>query len=120
MEAVPVDPLAGPVKSATHGPTPLVSHTAAKTDEPEARDPHAAREKNAATGTASAAKPDTATKAKIAVAKTDAKIAKAGPATAKADAKNVKAAETKPDTKADTKPAAKSAIPALRQTASAY
>ena len=125
MEAVPVDPLAGPVKSATHGPRPLVSHTAAKTDEPEAKDPYAASEKNAAIGTASAAKPDTATKAKIAIAKTDAKTANARPATAKpapakADAKNVKAAETKPDTKADIKPAAKSAIPALRQTASAY
>jgi hypothetical protein len=121
MQKVPVDPLAGPVKSVTHEPTPLAPHAVAKTD---VKDAHTGSEKSATV--ASAAKPDVKTDTKAAALKpeikTDTRTAKAEPAAAKpvvADAKAVKAADVKPDAKSDTK-GAKSKIPALRQTASAY
>jgi Flp pilus assembly protein TadD len=118
MQTVPVDPLAGPVKPATHGPTPLATHATAKV---EAKNSHPVSEKSATV--ASASKPDIKADAKTAAIKTDTKTAKAEPVVAKpvaADIKTVKAADTKPEPKSEAKPASKSNIPALRQTASAY
>jgi Flp pilus assembly protein TadD len=99
MQTVPADPLAGPVKSATHGPAALASRATAKV---EARDAHLGSEKSAAVTAAS--KPATKPDVKAAAVKAGTKTAKAEPVAAKPDAK----------------PASKSKIPALRQTASAY
>jgi Flp pilus assembly protein TadD len=117
MQTVPVDPLAGPVKSATHGPATLASHAMAKV---EAKDSHASGEKSATV--ASASKSDAKADAKP-LLRTDTRTAKAEPVATKpvtADTKAVKAADAKSDAKSDVKPAGKSKIPALRQTASAY
>ncbi|MGZ5922298.1 MAG: tetratricopeptide repeat protein [Rhizomicrobium sp.] len=145
MQPVPVDPLAGPVKSAaTHSPTPLVAHAGAKTEEaalkPDVKDAHAASEKGPMVGKNDAPKPAANTDAKTS-AKTDVKPVKAElakPATSstavnadakpdtktavKPEAKPVKAvaAEAKPDAKPAAKPGSKTAIPDLRQTASVY
>jgi len=119
MQAVPVDPLAGPAKpAATHEPTPLAAHVAAqKPDAPKAdgkADVKAAKAEPAKTEPvkaeavkASAAKPAIA-KSAIAAAKPE----------VKPEAKPAKV-ELRTDTKPQPKPASK-AIPALRQTASVY
>jgi Flp pilus assembly protein TadD len=142
MQAVPVDPLAGPVKAATHSPTPLVTHASIKAEpapKPDVKDAHVVGEKNPIVGKNDAPKADTKVDAKI-TAKTDMKPVKielakplgiavnanAKPETqtaaVKPEAKPVKAvtAEAKPDAKSPAKPASKTAIPSLRQTASVY
>lgn len=139
MQPVPVDPLAGPAKSAaTHAPTPLVTPASAAL-KPDIKDAHAGSEKPAAVVKIDLPKSDIKADAKIA-AKTDAKAVKidlpkpANPGAAvnagtqaktvavKPEAKPVKAetAEAKPEAKSPAKPASKTAIPDLRQTASVY
>ncbi|MES2254318.1 MAG: tetratricopeptide repeat protein [Pseudomonadota bacterium] len=113
MQAVPVDPLAGPAKSATRAPTPLATHVVAEKAAVPRLD------------TKTVVKPEIA---KLEPAKTEAvkaitaKVETGKPATVKpefkAEAKPAKA-EVKPDAKTPAKPGSK-AIPALRQTASAY
>ena len=103
MQAVPADALAGPVKTASHAPTSLTLRAAAKTSEPTPKP-------MAKADTKIAAKTDTRP-----VKPVDAKSVANG-----AESKTAKAAETKTDAKPDNAPAVKSAIPALRQTASAY
>jgi len=115
-QAVPADPLAGPAKSATREPTPLATHVVAektaapKPDAKVAAKPEIAKSEPAKTDAvkASTAKVETAKPATIATAKPE----------LKPEAKPVKA-EVKPDAKTPAKPGSK-AIPALRQTASAY
>ncbi|MBN9554887.1 MAG: tetratricopeptide repeat protein [Alphaproteobacteria bacterium] len=103
MQAVPADPLAGPVKPATHEPVALQkpSVAAVKTD---AKPAAAATDAVKAVAVKPAEKP---------VAKNDAPID-----LRPASAKSAKAAGTKQGEKA--KAPAKDGIPALRQTASAY
>lgn len=111
-----VDPLAGPAKSATREPTPLATHVVAekaaapKPDAKVAAKPEIAKSEPAKTDAvkASTAKVETTKPATVATAKPE----------LKPEAKPVKA-EVKPDAKTPAKPSSK-AIPALRQTASAY
>ncbi len=111
MQAVPADPLAGPVKTASHAPAPPTLHVAAKTGDPTSKPVAKADTKVAAKTDTRPVKPD------------DAKSVAKG-----SESKTPKTAETKTDAKSDAKsdakpdnaPAVKSAIPALRQTASAY
>jgi Flp pilus assembly protein TadD len=111
MQPVPVDPLAGPVKSVSHAPTPLVSHTATQIAVPAAK-PDAATTKTAvvksdaltvkADNKIAAVKPDAVTP------KTDTKTAAAKPDALAVKADN-KTAAVKPDAvtpKTDTKTAA--------------
>ena len=104
MQAIPVDPLAGPVKSATHSPTPLLTH--AKTEEPapkpDVKDAHAAGEKGPMVGKNDAPKPTDKMDAKIA-AKTEVKPAKAELAKP-VDSGIAVNASAKPDTKTAVKP----------------
>jgi Flp pilus assembly protein TadD len=106
MQAVPVDPLAGPVKSATHAPTPLVSHAPAKIDEPAAKINASAAKTDAKTAAvksgATAVKADAKTasaKPDMSAPKLDTKtaVAKVDLTAVKADAKT---AAAKPDVKA--------------------
>ncbi|MEO7053664.1 MAG: tetratricopeptide repeat protein [Rhizomicrobium sp.] len=114
MQAMPVDSLAGPAKSATREPTPLATHVVAEKTATPKRDvaakPEIAKSEPVKTETvkASTAKFEMAKSATVAAAKPE----------LKPEAKPVKA-EVKPDAKTPAKPGSK-AIPALRQTASAY
>jgi Flp pilus assembly protein TadD len=116
MQAVPVDPLAGPAKSATRAPTPLATHVVAekapvtKFDTKVVAKPEIAKSEPAKTEAVKAVT------AKVELAK-PATVASAKPEL-KAEAKPAKV-EVKPDAKTPAKPGSK-AIPALRQTASAY
>jgi hypothetical protein len=109
MQTVPVDPLAGPAKSASRAPTPLATHVVA--EKPAIKSDIKADVKSVK------AEPAKVEPAKAVAAKTEpakpATIAAAKPEI-KPDAKPVKA-----DAKAPPKPGSKT-IPALRQTASAY
>ena len=134
MQTVPVDPLAGPVKSATHSPTPLATHAGVKASEPkpDVKDAHAAGEKGPMIGKNDAPKTGAA---KTDVKPVKAELAKPASTAVNADAKTqtktaavkpevkpVKAeiAAAKPEAKSPAKPASKTAIPDLRQTASVY
>jgi len=115
MQAVPADPLAGPAKSATRAPTALITHVAAEktaTPKPDAK----------ADAKSAKAEPVKIEAAKAVAIKPEAAKPAANFAAAKPElrpeAKPVKA-EVKPDAKTPAKPGSK-AIPALRQTASAY
>jgi Flp pilus assembly protein TadD len=114
MQAVPADPLAGPVKAASHEPKPLAEHAAVQTNtpaaKPDVKDAHLAGEKVAtheptplvSHATVPANAPAAKVDAKDAHA-TDAKVAAAG-----------KSEPLKADGKADAKIAAKgSAAPVV-------
>jgi len=117
MQAVPVDPLAGPAKTAaTHEPTPLATHVAAqKPDAPKADGKADVKAAKAEPAKTEPVKAEAAPAAKPAIAKSA--IAAAKPEV-KPEAKPAKV-ELRTDTKPRPKPASK-AIPALRQTASVY
>ena len=154
MQAVPVDPLAGPAKSATHEPTSLAAKAGVKTDAKIVAKTDVKPAETKPVMSSATAKIDIKPDAKLA-AKADVKPAEAKPvtsgvtakadikpdtktATVKPEAKPVKPTETadakpvsvKSDAKAvaakprmrkpPAKPVSKTAIPALRQTASAY
>ncbi|MEP6830851.1 MAG: tetratricopeptide repeat protein [Rhizomicrobium sp.] len=108
MQAVPADPLAGPAKSASHEPTPLATHVVA--EKPAAPKPDAKVAVKAEPVKAAAAKVEPAKSAGTTVATAKPEL--------KPEAKPVKT-EVKSAAKTPAKPASK-AIPALRQTASAY
>ena len=141
MQSVPADPQAGPTKSATHEPTPLVAEVAAqKAAAPKAEEVKAAKAETpakAAPVKTEAVKPVTAVAAVKPEVKPEAKPVKMELRTdTKAESKPVTAAAAKPEAKPDAKPVkvelrtgskaqpqpkpASKSIPALRQTASVY